>query len=898
MARFTVLVALLAVASAAFGLTGAAGVEIPAPGPVVQYQVAPAPPTDPPFGLRVGIEIAMASVGRTKTGSPPSNACYEIDSLCKLQGWSSKLVTWDSINTTGRLANYDVIVTGDVGYSDNDFLNYQDTLKKWVRNGGGLVTLGWAVFGIAGKPAPHMDSVCAVKAIGGGYNFLTSGTVHITNGSHPITTGVSDFNVQSYGEYANSDTWPGAIRLGNYSGAPTYSSIACRNVGSGRSVYLGPIYFGTFTGYGNRPYYSDSNAVRLLRQAIQWSGMSHDVGCTKLVAPSGSLDSGASVTPACSVYNYGGQAETYKVRLHIGAYSDSATVTSHAPATYQSVTFANWTASGRGVFNVTCSTELANDGQPSNDKASGTVTVNVKDVGVVSLAVPSTGTYPKDTAITPKAIWRNYGTQAASFQAWMILADPTDGRVYSRMLPVTNLTPGGSIEVSAFAKCTLRTAGTWTARCSSYLVGDVKPANDFIDHAFTVSGGGGPSSPWYAKTPMPAGSKAIKDGGWLTYDAGKARIYASRGNKQPDFFSYNPANDSWKALSPWLPGTEGKLPQKSSAGCATGSGVVYAVKGNNTLGFYVYSDSGWAQKKDVPLGLSNKKLKGGSALAWSYKGSTGSPYLLKGYKNEFYKYNVVGDSWTTLTPAPVGSNVKWDKGSWLASDGAHTIYAFKAKYMELYGYNTETDSWSTALAPMPAAGSAGSKKAKDGSCGAYVAGSIKSVFALKGGNTREFWKYTVASNAWAEKETIPTGTFKKKVKSGAGIVAAGLSLYATKGNKSDELWKYVPGTFLFDASPREGVMAGAFDAGKATSFAISPNPLASGFAVLRYDLPKAGAAELSVYNVTGQSVMTRTLVVGRSGIVNLDLRHLSNGVYLVEFSSEGFVNSQKLVVQR
>jgi hypothetical protein len=55
---------------------------------------------------------------------------------------------------------------------------------------------------------------------------------------------------------------------------------------------------------------------------------------------------------------------------------------------------------------------------------------------------------------------------------------------------------------------------------------------------------------------------------------------------------------------------------------------------------------------------------------------------------------------------------------------------------------------------------------------------------------------------------------------------------------------------------------------------------------------------LSVYNVAGQTVMARTLAAGRSGIVNLDLRHLSNGVYLVKFASDGYENSQKLVVQR
>jgi len=79
---------------------------------------------------------------------------------------------------------------------------------------------------------------------------------------------------------------------------------------------------------------------------------------------------------------------------------------------------------------------------------------------------------------------------------------------------------------------------------------------------------------------------------------------------------------------------------------------------------------------------------------------------------------------------------------------------------------------------------------------------------------------------------------------------------------------------------------------------ISPNPLAGGLATVRYSLPKAGAARMSVYNMAGQTVMERTLAAGRSGSVSLDLRHLSNGVYLVKLSSEGFASSQKLVVQR
>jgi hypothetical protein len=428
----------------------------------------------------------------------------------------------------------------------------------------------------------------------------------------------------------------------------------------------------------------------------------------------------------------------------------------------------------------------------------------------------------------------------------------------------------------------------------------VKAVNQFgsttdqSDAVFTIGTTGQPG--WYSKSPMPTGAKAIKDGGWLAYDASKARVYASRGNKRLDFFAYAPDGDSWKALAPWLLGTEGKPPTKGSVGCADGSGIIYATKGNNKQGFYKYdaTANAWVQKRDVPLGLSNKKVKGGTDVVWAYKGSTGSPYLLKGYKNEFYRYDVNVDSWKTLSPAPVGSSMRYNPGSWLAYDDVNRrIYAFKAKYHEFYSYNIDKDSWSAALTPMPRAGSAGTKKAKDGSCGTYTGGSV---YALKGGNTWEFWKYSIASNSWAEKEQIPLGVNKKKVKAGADIVTAVGALYATKGNKTDELWMYVPGGFLFEAPRHDGMVAGKTVIAQGMS--ISPNPPAGGFAALRYSLPKAGAAELSVYDVAGQRVVAQALAAGRNGIVNLDLRHLSNGVYLVKLTAEGFAATQKLVVQR
>jgi hypothetical protein len=153
-----------------------------------------------------------------------------------------------------------------------------------------------------------------------------------------------------------------------------------------------------------------------------------------------------------------------------------------------------------------------------------------------------------------------------------------------------------------------------------------------------------------------------------------------------------------------------------------------------------------------------------------------------------------------------------------------------------------------------------------------------------------------------EKETIPTGSFKKKVKAGADIAAAGTVLYATKGNKSDELWMYSPAAFApAPMADRDGVEGSSFIVDR-SSFSVEPNPLASGFATVSFNRPldhsTTGALLLSVFDITGRAVKTQNLALGRSGSFSLDLRALSAGVYLVEVETDGFTARKKLVVQR
>jgi hypothetical protein len=308
---------------------------------------------------------------------------------------------------------------------------------------------------------------------------------------------------------------------------------------------------------------------------------------------------------------------------------------------------------------------------------------------------------------------------------------------------------------------------------------------------------------WWEMSPLPSPptGKPIKDGGCMAYDAATELIYGSKGNKTGDFYAYDVGTDNWATDLAGIPlGAEGKQVYKGSVISSDGDGKLYLTKGNNTVGFWEYdaSSNEWTQKTNVPLGSSNKKVKQGAGIAWATKDNTGYAYLLKGYRNEFLKYNPSTNQWTPLLNAPIGTgnHSKWDAGSWLVADAdaGNILYAFKAKYHEFYLYDTDADTWSHALTPMPIPGNAGNKKAKDGSCAAWYNGKL---YAFKGGNTTEFWCYFPVGDSWHKLEDIRQdggSRTRKKVKAGGALSAyPGSGLYAFKGNKSLEFWHYQTG---------------------------------------------------------------------------------------------------------
>jgi hypothetical protein len=205
------------------------------------------------------------------------------------------------------------------------------------------------------------------------------------------------------------------------------------------------------------------------------------------------------------------------------------------------------------------------------------------------------------------------------------------------------------------------------------------------------------------------------------------------------------------------------------------------------------------------------------------------------------------------------------------------IYALKPTYNEFFAYRIDSNKWST-LTSLPLTGTAGRKKVKDGAGLAYQGNMA---YALKGGNTLEFWSYFADSNLWVERENFPFGT-GRRVKGGGALVhePGGNVLYATKGNNTREFYYYYP----LPGADRALAGAGRVNAEGSSRppaadlrLEIFPNPFSRAVTV-DYSLPQAGPVSLKLYDIRG--TLVRTLVEGHqpAGLHSICVRVRSSGV--------------------
>ncbi len=498
-------------------------------------------------------------------------------------------------------------------------------------------------------------------------------------------------------------------------------------------------------------------------------------------------------------------------------------------------------------------------------------------------------------AIYPLAMVANKGTAPVDFWAFCRIGRPGGAVVYTDSVFVAGLGVGESTTVDFAEWRKPHFLGPYFARCSTYRLNDADWANNVTQvEFFIVSGPYG----WIEATSLPdlPSGKAPRDGAALTYCPSLNRIYAIKGNKTSDFYYYNPTQRNWVIMPAVPAGSSGKAPGKGACLASDEQGNVYLVRGNSTLEFWRYnSDSGWTELYPIQSGSSGKTVKGGSDAV--YVPNDGCIYFLKGYRNEFYRYRLGTGGWENLPPAPM---TKWDKGSFIVfDDDSLCIYACRAKYNELWRFDLLAGTWDTlrVLQKMPFSSKSGQRaKLKEGGCGAYF---HRSIYALKGANTNQFWRYDIDGDSWVEIDTMPSwgSTQKnKRVKAGADLVYAGDAFYALKGNKTREFWRYAiplaPTSFSNQLLSEKTTIQ--------SHRLIEPTGKDNcliGKGLVRIALPKTKAQYVLgvVYDPAGRRRMSGIYRV-RGGFAEMDLNQLQSGVYFICIRCEDKELNRRIVL--
>ncbi|MFO7639093.1 MAG: T9SS type A sorting domain-containing protein, partial [bacterium] len=651
-----------------------------------------------------------------------------------------------------------------------------------------------------------------------------------------------------------------------------------------------------------------------------------DVALTHILAPGTTVPVGAPFTPRARLALVSGPATTVAARMEIRKAGDLVysgvsspvllgtggvdTVDLSPPCTL-AVIGTDYTAAAWHTSSP--------DRDPSNDSAAVSFVVGNVDMAMLAITAPTAQTL-LNTSVSPQVRLVNLGDFPATAMVTFQIDDLSDGIVYDETMSSGPIDPGATAVVTFATPWNAAPDGNYQARAWHVLEFDTDPANDSAALDFVVIIRPPWDEGWVEVAPMPLApsGKPARRGAWLVFNDGDGMLYATKGYKTQDFYRYNPVANTWVDLLP-VPNdpVKGRPLEKGARGAADGDNTIYMVHGNNTVAFWKYDIAAneWTGLADVPLGPSGKRVKGGGDLVHVTVADSAYLYFLKGDRTEFFRYGIEGGQWQQMADAPVGIRNRFKRDGWLAWDGGNALYAHKPNYFdrgllthEFWRYDIAGDSWcqnpETRLAGMPLFGLHGGrikrKKAKDGGAGALDGGLI---YALKGGNTQQFWRYDIAADSWAELDTVPTlGSTGRRRRVNAGADLAGYGggvFFALKGNKTAEMWRYVvPMGYAARPRPeRGGVMAGELPAG-VPFVKLGPNPVTSGLATLRYSLPKAGPASIHVYDVSGRNVLSRGVAASRSGAVSLDLRNLSAGIYLVKLEADGYEVTRKLVVQQ
>jgi hypothetical protein len=212
-------------------------------------------------------------------------------------------------------------------------------------------------------------------------------------------------------------------------------------------------------------YLPDRDSARVIATNL-------DVGVSRIIQPTGTVEYGTPIVPQARVRNYSPVPVTNcPVRFTIGTSYTADTIIPYIGAHDSALAlFSVWSAQPAGNLAVRCSTMLAGDTYPANNRLSSSVFVRYRDVGVVSISVPAT--VDSGTVVPLQATVRNYGNTDETFPIVLSISGTSYNQTRTKTLAA------GTIDTVNFPSWTALQRGTRTVRCSTELSSDNNPSND------------------------------------------------------------------------------------------------------------------------------------------------------------------------------------------------------------------------------------------------------------------------------------------------------------------------------------------------------------------------------------------------------------------------------------
>jgi hypothetical protein len=202
------------------------------------------------------------------------------------------------------------------------------------------------------------------------------------------------------------------------------------------------------------------------------------------------------------------------------------------------------------------------------------------------------------------------------------------------------------------------------------------------------------------------------------------------------------------------------------------------------------SPAAWHRLGDLPFGDRGRAVKDGGCLAYGESNGEAYVYALKGNRTgEFYRYSITDGRWQALDtlPATGASHRKRPvrKGACLVAAGSVVFAAKGGNTVEWWRYDS---LWSERVG-VPS----GQKKLREGVGAAAVRrGDTDFVYLLKASGTREFYRCNVRNGIWETMADAPPGSSGHPFKNGSALAFDGVrTVYALKG-KDNEFFAYDP----------------------------------------------------------------------------------------------------------